>query len=179
MNVRCELRFGAYDTRRNLPPRSGRKRGEANFLGAFIRAYMTRVQPPCVYGRQFAVPGCGVADFVVSGSPSCDAETNGGSPRSLLAVETKLTDWKKALQQAYRYRYYANAAVVVLPHDRGSKALAATDVFQRLGVGLWTFDASSGVIQEHVAASAVDPLNPAKRDQALALIERRIGNLRR
>jgi len=178
MSVSRELRFRAYNTRRNLPTRSGRKRGEANFLGAFIRLYLEEVPKPFVYARQFALPGCGIADLVLYQRSPEPNDSPGGLRDSLLAFETKLSDWKRALQQAYRYRYYADLAVVLLPIQRASRALASIDVFQRLGVALWTFDRSLGVIRKHVLPSQSRPLNPEKRRKALAAIGRCIANLR-
>ena len=178
MSVARELRFRGYNTRRNLPPASHRKRGEANFLGAFVRSFLKRVEPPFVYGRHFAMPGCGIADFILYQLSPELGDPIGRTRGFLIAIETKLSDWRRALQQAYRYRYYADLAVVLLPRETGSRALACADLFQRLGVALWTFDRLSGKIEQHVALAQDGPLNPARHDEALALIGRRIGNLR-
>lgn len=178
MSISRELRFRAYDTRRNLPAASHRKRGEANFLCAFVRPFLKRAEPPFVYGRHFAMPGCGVADFVLYQMSSELSGSIGRAGGFLTAIETKLSDWRRALQQAYRYRYYADLAVVLLPRETGSRALAYAHRFQHLGVALWTFDRLSGKIEEHVVVARSGPLNPARHDEALALIGRRIGNLR-
>jgi hypothetical protein len=178
MSVSRELRFKTYNTRRNLPAEVRRKRGEANFVGAFIRSYIGQVDCPFVYGRHFAVPGCGTADFVLYRSPPETDEPVDCRDAYLVAFEAKLFDWKKALQQAYRYRYYADLAVVLLPCERAPAALAHRDVFQRLGVALWTFDASLGEIRKHVLPSQSRPLNLERWRQALTAIRRCISNLR-
>ena len=178
MSISCELRFKTYNTRRNLPPEVRCKRGEANFVGAFIRSYIGQMDCPFVYGRHFTVPGCGTADFVLYRSPLETDEPLGRHDACLVAFEAKLFDWKKALQQAYRYRYYADLAVVLLPCERGLAALAHRDVFQRLGVALWTFDASLGEIRKHVLPSQSRPLNLERWRQALTAIRRCISNLR-
>ena len=178
MSLGRELRFKSYNTRRNLPAASGRKRGEANFLGAFMRALMEEVCPPHVYGRHFAVPGCGVADFLLCQLPTRRAAVPLPDNLSLMAFETKLSDWKRALYQAYRYRYYADLSIVVLPYQKVTRPLQFRGLFSTLGIGLWTFDASASVIHRHLSPCENEPLNPTKRQQALARVQSLVVNLR-
>jgi len=176
MSTSRELRFREYNTRRNLPPESGCKRGEANFLGAFVRSLIEELEPLHVHSRHFSIPGCGIADLLLC-RISADPEFN-GEPQatSLLAFETKLSDWKRGVQQAYRYRYYADMAIVVLPSQRALPAIRSTHVFRALGLGLWTYDAGDGVIIKHLTPEPCEPLNPSKRRQALAKVASRIGD---
>jgi hypothetical protein len=46
--------------------------------------------------------------------------------KKIIAVEAKLTDWKRAISQAYRYQRYANQAWVVLDASRARGAVNAT-----------------------------------------------------
>ncbi len=178
MSLIREIDFKTYNTRRNLPGRTGRKRGEANFLGAFSRALVEEVQPPSVYGRYFAMPGCGVADFVLC--EGFDNSSNVGNLHtSLLAFEAKLTDWRQAIQQAYRYRYYADSAFVLLPAKNASAALRNGRLFETFGIGLWTFDVETKTIEKYIAPSSTQVLNLQKREEALGRIFRRITNLRK
>lgn len=75
-------------------------------------------------GRELPITGFGIADFRLRGaqhparqegpdlSTRCASRTQ---KATVLAFEMKLRDWRKALTQALRYRYFANAALVVLP----------------------------------------------------------------
>ena len=65
MSVASEIKFMTYNTRRNLPARTGRRRGEANFLGAFLKTFMAKAANRSWCGRNFAVPDCGVADCII------------------------------------------------------------------------------------------------------------------
>ena len=58
------LQFKARDPRLNLPPESGRKRAEANFVIKFMHAYLKQIARAGVGGKHFALPGFGIADFV-------------------------------------------------------------------------------------------------------------------
>ncbi|TJZ77532.1 hypothetical protein [Chitiniphilus eburneus] len=54
----------------------------------------------------------------------------------ILAFEAKLTDWRKAVHQAWRNTSFAERTYVVLPADVGHRVLRYRTEFERLGVGL-------------------------------------------
>lgn len=58
----------------------------------------------------------------------------------LIAFEAKLSNWRKALHQAWRNTSYVNRAYVVLPRDRAAVALLHRQEFEELGVGLCLVD---------------------------------------
>lgn len=170
MSVPNEVSFQTYNTRRNLPAHTGRRRGEANFVGAFLKAFMEKAKDDSWCGRHFAVAGCGVADCIVF---RLKKTRSGRAKPHLVAFEAKLFDWRKALAQAFRYRYYADSAIVMLPASAAKAAMRNREAFERCGVGLWTFNTRSGAVCHRIAAVTRAPLNTRKREQALLLIERR------
>lgn len=167
--VNGEISFKTYNTRRNLPVHTGRRRGEANFLGAFLRSYADQADPECCYGRHFAVPECGVADFIVF---QFDDAGQNLAMQNLVAFEVKLSDWRRALSQAYRYRYYADSAVVILPAEAAKPAKERQDLFEQFSIGLWTFDRRSGLINKAIPSTSLAPISEKKREQALFRIQR-------
>ena len=172
-----ELRFNSYNTRRNLPEAIRRRRGEANFLGAFLRAFLREISLPCAYGRNFSVSGCGVADLLIC-QPAGTEQSEGLHQMHLMAFEMKLFDWRRAIHQAYRYRYYADLSIVVLPEKAALRAVQFSHLFDALGVGLWSMNTAMGVICRHVdPSSETGPLSVAKRDQTLSKLRSRFGNL--
>jgi hypothetical protein len=180
MSITREIRFNSYNTRRNLPDDIRRKRGEANFVGTFIRTMLQEFQPPCAYGRNFPVPGCGVADLVLCELPRGIEQGVGLAGLYLSAFEMKLADWRRALQQAYRYKYYADSSIVVLPASTADRAVESSALFEALGVGLWTLDMSTRIIHKHVAAVQSDgPFNTGKRDQVLSRLRPRLAYFRK
>jgi hypothetical protein len=58
----------------------------------------------------------------------------------IIAIEAKLTDWKRALSQAYSYQRYANQSWVTLDASRAAKAILGQNEFRRLNVGLKVVD---------------------------------------
>ena len=132
------ITFTTYNTRRNLPPTIGRKRGEANFLGAFERYLLSNVFQNGVSGKNFSLANYGIADLVWFMPTSA----------SLFAFETKLENWRRAFQQAYRYSYYSDSSFVVLPPEKSTSAVRNLDLFHLHKIGLWLFDKKSNTINK-------------------------------
>ena len=56
--------------------------------------------------------------------------------REVIAFEAKLTDWRRAIHQAYRNTTFALRSYVVLPDQVARRAEGSTDLFTSHGVGL-------------------------------------------
>jgi hypothetical protein len=141
-----------------------------------------RQQTSFLPAREFQVEGFGIADFVWFAWRSSPSSHEGSAvqyraPRrvraeSLLAFEMKLRDWRKALGQAYRYRYFADAAYVVLPPGAVAVAREHLDIFRKMGVGLWSFDRQSEVIRKIYTPRRGTPLSSKARARAVAMLSR-------
>ncbi|MBF7954154.1 hypothetical protein [Rahnella victoriana] len=66
---------------------------------------------------------------------------------SIIAIEAKLRDWKKALWQASRYKIFSNESWVVLDEYRSNAALLNIEEFRKFNIGLATIS-SNGSYQE-------------------------------
>ncbi len=53
-----------------------------------------------------------------------------------IAIEAKLKNWKRALNQAYRYKWFASTSYVVLDEKHISGAVLNIDLFKKMNVGL-------------------------------------------
>lgn len=192
-NVRCATDHPpisiATNTRKNLPVNVSRKRGESGFVLAFSRAYLAEQMKAgrprsSMPARELPVAGFGVADYVWFVWTNASNRDEGRAielrnaafirDESLLAFEMKLTDWRKALSQACRYRYFANAAYVVLPPASAKLAREKLDLFRHLKVGLWSFDADSARITRHYSPRPAKPLSPRARARAVETLMRNI-----
>ena len=151
------VRFSrGLNPRRNFPGHVARKRGESNFARAFEREYFREREGVRMVHREFDFAGYGIADLVWVFWPSSDVAGEASAvaiERQLRrlrvsAFEFKLRDWRKALAQAFRYSYFADTAVVVVPPDVAAVARQAIAEFRRLKVGLWVFDTRSSEINE-------------------------------
>lgn len=138
--------------RRNLPGHLSRKRKESNFLCAFERAYqasITSKTSTAVVGRDLEVSGYGIADWIWIGwrqrpeSEDATAYSLESLPPKvrLFAFELKISHWRKAFKQAFRYSYFSDRAVVVVPPHAATIARRHLEVFKLHGIGLWSFDA--------------------------------------
>jgi hypothetical protein len=130
--------------------------------------------------RQIPVNGYGIADFVAvywaqsaANGKSVPREVQAfvGEARPVIrAFELKLRDWRKALKQAHRYRFFAHAAIVVLPPDCCAIAIKSLDTFQLLEVGLWSFDVVSGHIGRYFTPRPCRPVDTRYQFKALHLV---------
>jgi hypothetical protein len=184
------LRFKKRHPRRNLPAPLSRKRGESNFVSSFSRAYVASLTSQGVGGKEFALSGFGIADFVwVAWRNKVNpAEATGLSVeqiKSLLtghkltAFEMKLSDWRKGLSQAYRYSYFADLAVVVLPPPVAENA--EIQLFRDLNIALWSFDPSTQMIAKLFTPKSSGPRNAKAKDRALEALGRclQLGQFRK
>lgn len=177
------IRFGAHNTRRNLPAASASKRGESNFLARFERAYFAQETGLSGHefaaGREFGLDGYGRADVLwIAWKKTPDSSDFSALALSkrihVTAVEAKLKDWRKGLQQASRYRYFANRALLVLPPDTARIALGFLETFRSLNVGLWEFDAATGRIIKHTTPRVRRALSRKARQKAIEIIHRQL-----
>jgi hypothetical protein len=194
MNIHSEtsvVRISHAHPRRNLPNRTARGRKEGNFVIAFGQAYVRQMISKNkgtrrfhATGRELSIAGFGIADFVWVAwrkTPNSQEGTglsrrSAGKPQkaTVLAFEMKLKDWRKALAQAFRYRYFADAALVVLPPQTAIHAQRALSVFRDLQVGLWSFDNQTQRIREIFTPRLRQPLSDSARRKAISILTHKL-----
>src|SRR6202049_1156171 len=140
------VRFRSTSPRKNLPPSISRKRAEANFLCSFERAFVDgHCQTKQITWRDFALQGYGIPDLITFAWStdqnqatvlSLEALRQKLQRQQLTAFELKLRAWRKGIVQAYRYRYFCDSSLVVLPGDVADKASKRLELFASLDVGL-------------------------------------------
>jgi hypothetical protein len=91
----------------------------------------------------------------------------------LIAVEAKISDWRRVLVQAYRNLQFADESWVVLDHAFIRPALAQLERFKVSGVGLASMDRQGGLFI-HYAATSQGPMSLGKRWQAQAVLASRL-----
>jgi hypothetical protein len=170
------VEFGSQDTRRNLPKAVACKRTEINFLRRFEVAYFAQDLGIAVAGREFALQGFGRADLVwlawaTDANPGDFTALALKKRVRLTAIEAKMSDWRKGLQQAFRYRYFAHRSLLVLPLKTAAIAAHFIDTFRKLCVGLWGFDDKTGHLHKWCTPRNAPPLDSAALKKALHLIE--------
>jgi hypothetical protein len=176
MQQQTIIKFNTYNPRRNLPPSSGKKRGEANFLGTFVRTVCSTVFTSGYGGKQFSLSNYGIADFVwVKPDKNKKDSQNSLSNESIYAFETKLKDWRKAFQQAYRYSYFADVSCVVIPPEISRPALNNVNLFETCNVGLWLFDAKKLIVDQVFTPKEGVARNALARERAFNEINTQVN----
>ena len=177
-------KLSGWNPRKNLPAKISRKNKERDFTLSFARAYIpniksihSKTQKTAVkYAREIPINGYGIADFV---AVYCN-KTNDNS-QSLVskidssvirAFELKISDWRRAMMQAHRYRYFANSSIVVLHSDKLKNALEYVDTFKKINVGLWAFNPNNNKIITCYTPRPRKPLEPKYKPLAMELVTR-------
>jgi hypothetical protein len=148
---------------------------------AFKRAYIGRTKKHGLGGTEFALPGYGIADFIWLAWESASEKSEGTAlsienlrdrlkDEVLTAFEMKLTDWRKAVTQAYRYTYFADRAIVVVPIETAENAKRHIALFKEMNIGLWAFEKKRERIIEVSTPTEASPKSSKARDRAIDLI---------
>lgn len=182
-----KVRF--YEPERNLPGR--RLRGttaETRFTLSFTRAYLSqhavihnrtdKLATACA--RQVPVNGFGIADLVTVAWKQTDSNSRPLSANEFIrearptirAFEVKLSDWRRGMTQAHRYRYFASVAILVLPAEKCKLAVPYLETFRCIRVGLWGFSSGSNRITVHYTPRPSAALEPRYQTRAVELVAR-------
>lgn len=87
----------------------------------------------------------------------------------LIAFEAKLSNWKKALNQAYRNTSFAHYSFVLLPFKTALKALAWEYEFIERNVGIYTIKQNELI--SLIVPDRNTPLQPWLTEEAIHYIE--------
>lgn len=104
-----------------------------------------------------------------------DGATYFAPVRSLVTVETKLRDWRRALHQAYGHAQGADGSFIALDVTHAAPGLRYAEDFAALGVGLATVDAATGAV--HVVSKPSTP-RTRRRSAGFLLAAERVWDLR-
>jgi len=137
------------------------KKPEEEFAFRFTKVYQERFSKihsgthkrETLFVREVPVSGNGIADLLVvswdkaslsAGRKLEELETN---ELSIRGFEFKISDWKKGLMQAHRYKYFSNASILVIPQALLATVETSIGLFKALRVGLWGFSMDNQVIE--------------------------------
>ena len=145
--------------RDNLGPRWTGTNKESQFVKSFIESYNKQYSSMHsgskkvnrIIAREVPMNGFGIADLVtVSWDSKISIDQNNIDVKifnpTVRAFEFKLSDWRKGLMQAHRYRFFSDAAILVIPEQKLDLVSNYIDTFTKINVGLWGFDTNKGTI---------------------------------
>jgi hypothetical protein len=178
-------KYAFSEPRRNLPGQTGADTAEDYFTLAFAQAYHDRQtqvhrsskKTEFRFAREIPVNGYGIADLVWvawanTGIRSfADASSFITQARpTMRAFELKLYNWRKAMTQAARYRYFAHQAIVILPFHICKNALPYIETFKRIKVGLWGYQPENTSITPFFTPRPQRPLSTRHYQQTVQKI---------
>lgn len=157
--------------RTNLGPRWTSVNEEDRFAIAFSGAYDRQFRTihkgttklNRVMAREVPVNGFGIADLVTVSWGESDLTT-------MRAFEFKLSDWRRGLMQAHRYRFFADVAILVVPASKLAIIDRFIRTFKALNVGLWGFDDATGIISQIFTPRPRRPPDRGHREKAVSRV---------
>ncbi len=92
------------------------------------------------------------------------------SPVRSIAFEMKLSNWRRGLMQAFRYRTFACKSVLVIDNARSAPAVANLDRFIRANIGLVGLN-SDGSFHVYAWPEPEPPFNPELQAALTTMIQ--------
>ena len=162
---------------------------EDQFTIRFARAYLTQFESlhhktpktSIACAREIPINGFGIADFVTvawnanrlptKSSIKYDSKSFIQSAKpTMRAFEMKLSNWRRAMMQASRYKTFANTSIIVLPAKKCKVPLQYLDTFKKVGIGLWGFSPDSNQIITHFTPKPTKPFDSKYLTCAIKLV---------
>jgi hypothetical protein len=109
--------------------------GDAVFVDKFMDAYSVSKSTTSKILREYAKAG-----FLnqISNNEYVVVKKYTQILDNVISIEAKLKNWKRALQQAYRYKRFSHFSFVLLDEKYSSSAIKNLSTFEKMGVGLIT-----------------------------------------
>lgn len=98
------------------------------------------------------------------------AQANDGSPNIIIGIEAKMTNWRRALQQAILNRHAVHVSMVAVPSQRGSAELVC--LAREYGVGVLAVTKTSLTILSFGVVGAPDAILLRKMNEQLQPVRR-------
>lgn len=109
--------------------------------------------------KEYEQQGYGIADLVcIDHAKNKNSKNKISEKKYVISFEFKINNWKKALSQAIRYKYYSNLTIVVLPPAKRNNYEKYIEAFKEYNIGLWVFDNENKKIDNLFTPKYSNPL---------------------
>lgn len=150
----------SFTPQNNFP--KTKNKPEQILLEKFLKAYKKNIRKihskslktKVLLSMEIPINSYGIADLIaLSWNPKNGRriknvkKINNYSP-TIRSFEVKINDWRSALRQAFRYRFFSNVAIILLPSKKLEIPITFLTQFKKLKVGLWGFDEKKQTIKK-------------------------------
>ncbi|MGD8778783.1 MAG: hypothetical protein PVH88_07455 [Ignavibacteria bacterium] len=132
-----------YQPAKNLPTFESQKKGENRFLNIFSKSLVKSLNlegKHFLLAKELNLNGYGIADLVLLEYAYSKTDKDKIVRKIITSFEIKIKDWRTAVKQAFRYKFFSNRVIVVLPNENIKSARKNLHIFKELEVGIWSFD---------------------------------------
>ncbi len=182
------LEYKFHNPQKNFSLKIHRKNPESEFAVQFTQAYSDRFlkihfgtsKKNTLFMREVPISGNGIADLLVfswTHNPKLQCATDVHLEQlnpTVRAFEFKLSDWRRGMMQAHRYKYFSHASILVLPSDKLKAVKSQLDTFKKLRVGLWGFSTETGSISCVFTPRPKQQLIPKRGQKAIQIANQAI-----
>lgn len=144
MQIQKTILLSQFQPQNNLPKYNIYSSNELKLFNSFVKKLKSEIKFKNVIhytlGSELNLNGYGIADLALLEYWPVKKKKMISQKKILTVFELKIKDWRKALKQAYRYKYYSHKSIVVMPDHNADRAILNLDIFRALGVGLWVYN---------------------------------------
>jgi hypothetical protein len=123
-----------------------------------------------ILGSELNLNGYGIADLALLEQWPIKNKKKKSKRNILTVFEVKIKDWRKALKQAYRYKYYSHKSIVIIPDYNADRAIQNLNTFKILQIGLWVFNDSSNTFKKIYTPKVQKPFSKLAFSKAKSLL---------
>jgi hypothetical protein len=168
------ISLSLFHPQSNLPYFDKLTSDELKFSKVFIKSLKLEIDEKklinYILGSELNLNGYGIADLALLEQWPIK-NTKKKSKRNILTVfEVKIKDWRKALKQAYRYKYYSHKSIIVMPDYNVDRAIKNLSTFKILQIGLWVFSESSNSLRKIYTPKVQKPFSKLALTKAKAIL---------
>ena len=174
MRVKEPISLSQYHPQSNLPNYKILSSLELKLSRNIVRKLLSEIKRKNVkrykLGSELNLNGYGIADLVLLEYWSVKNLKRLSQKKFLTVFEIKIRDWRKALKQAYRYKYYSHKSIVILPDYNSNRAISQIKVFESLGIGLWLYNEENDSFLKVYTPRIHKPFSKLAYQKALSML---------
>ena len=173
------IKLSQFHPQDNLPKNGTTNNDELKLFNRFVKLLKIDLQSKMLeryaIGSELNLNGYGIADLALLEFYTIRKDPKRLFTKRIITVyEIKIKDWRKALKQAYRYKYYSHKSIVVMPEEKVARAIKNIEIFRALEVGLWIYSREKNSINKVYTPRIKRPFSKLAFRKAVLLLANRI-----
>jgi len=163
LQLQSPISLSQFHPQSNLPKFNKFTSDELKLSKIFVKNLKLEIRRKKLFnyilGAELNLNGYGIADLALLEQWPIRNKKKTSNRNILTVFEVKIKDWRKALKQAYRYKYYSHKSIVIMPDYNAERAVKNLSTFKTLQIGLWVFSESSNSLTKIYTPKSQKPFS--------------------